>query len=75
MIDIQSWKEAVLKFRNARAAGFKRPSDTWDAGPKVWSPWGSYVERFRPGDAVFGDLSSFGFGGYIPSRNILSPLA
>ena len=25
---------------------------------------GSRVERFRPGDAVFGDLSSFGFGGF-----------
>jgi hypothetical protein len=24
---------------------------------------GGRVERFRPGDAVFGDLSSFGFGG------------
>jgi NADPH:quinone reductase-like Zn-dependent oxidoreductase len=25
---------------------------------------GSRVERFRPGDAVFGDVSSFGFGGF-----------
>src|SRR3989304_1670402 len=25
---------------------------------------GSRVERFRPGDAVFGDMSSFGFGGF-----------
>jgi hypothetical protein len=35
MIDIQSWREAVLRFRNARARGFKRPSDTWDAAAQA----------------------------------------
>ena len=32
--------------------------------PEAWSPWAAASRRFRPGDAVFGDLSSFGFGGF-----------
>ncbi|MGA7235729.1 MAG: hypothetical protein WBY44_08620 [Bryobacteraceae bacterium] len=63
MIDIQSWKEAVLKFRNARAAQFQTAERYLECSAGSVVVVGSRIERFRPGDAAFGDRSSLGFGG------------
>jgi NADPH:quinone reductase-like Zn-dependent oxidoreductase len=75
MIDIQSWSEAVLKLRNARAARFQTAERYLGCSAGSVVAVGSRIERFRPGDAVFGDLSSLGFGGgpCLRSRTSLLP--